>query len=127
MSKKKRTFPNCGSFGSNREPSSDFDLVKPSGFHSRTHTVHCVAALRFILKFEPEHSIFSTSLLVRPFEQCSQNLNCPPEDILDPLLPIERLRKFWLHSADVLAGPSIRWAHMQSCRKCCDPASLLLI
>ena len=54
--------------------------------------------------------------------QSDQSLRCPPEDALGPWLPQSVLRRLLSDCAEAQADLSIRFAHMQFCRKCCVPA-----
>ena len=57
--------------------------------------------------------------------QADLSLRCPPWRRFGSLADGKTaLRRLWSDCADVLADLSLRWAHMQSCRKCCAPALL---
>ena len=50
--------------------------------------------------------------------QSDQSLGCTSEDALDSWLPQKKPCKDLSDCADAQAGLSLRWTHMQSCRKC---------
>ena len=58
-------------------------------------------------------AVFST----RASAQIDQRLRCPPEDVLDPLLPTERPAK-----TDAQADLNLHLSIIQYYRKCCPPA-----
>ena len=78
----------------------------------------------FVL-YELDHSIsYKIACAPTKTDQSDQSLLCPSEDVLDPRLPVEGYAKILIRLRGWQADLSFRWAHMQSCRKCCVPACM---